>query len=206
MTKVEGSVKVTWTKSPTNPLKKNEPAFKAEVSRKASLANKRLKRLEKNGLTNLPAYKNWLDYKGGVKFSVKGKSHNELVAEMARLDHFINAKTSTVRGANALLKNIANTNNIKYNRIGELNAKLSSFFTLYSQINQQLQNSLQIANAIGSDQVMKTISNYVKDQSIDLENAGNAFGDMEESILKLLANDYAEQATDELFDNFSELF
>lgn len=206
MSKVNGSVKVTWTKSPTNPLKKNEPAFKAEVLRKASLANKRLKRLEKNGLTNLPAYKNWLDYKGGVKFSVKGKSHNELVAEMARLDHFINAKTSTVRGANALLKNIANTNNIKYNRIGELNAKLSSFFTLYSQINQQLQNSLQIANAIGSDQVMKTISNYVKDQSIDLENAGDAFGDMEESILKLLANDYAEQATDELFDSFSELF
>ena len=33
--------------------------LKKEVSRMASMANKRLKRLEKNELTDLPAYKSW---------------------------------------------------------------------------------------------------------------------------------------------------
>ena len=45
--------------------------LKKEVSRKASMANKRLVRLENNKLTDLPAYKQWKNYNGGVKFSIK---------------------------------------------------------------------------------------------------------------------------------------
>lgn len=176
--------------------------FKQEISRKASMANKRLQRLEKNDLTNLPAYRNWLDYRGGVKFSVKGKSHNELVAEMARLDHFINAKTSTVRGANATLKQIADTTNLSYKRVGELNSKLSGFFELYNKTQDYLESSMQIANSIGSDTVMDTISNYVNDNEVDLEDAGGDYEDMIESITELLGNKYMEQAQDEIFDSF----
>lgn len=186
--------------------KERERRFRQEVSRKASMANKRLKRLEKNGLTDLPAYRNWYDYKGGVKFSVKGKSHNELVAEMARLDHFINAKTSTVRGANSTLKEIANTVNISYKRIGELNTKLKGFFELYSKTEQYLHNSLQIANSIGSDTVMNTISKYVKDNQIGLDEAGNDYEDMIQDISNLLSMQYMEQAQNEVFDSFENLF
>lgn len=186
--------------------KERERRFKQEVSRKASMANKRLKRLEKNGLTDMPAYRNWYDYKSGVKFSVKGKSHNELVAEMARLDHFINAKTSTVRGANSTLKEIANNTNISYKRIGELNTKLKGFFDLYSKTEQYLQNSLQIANSIGSDTVMDTISNYVKDNQIGLDEAGNDYEDMISDISDLLSTQYMAQAQDEVFDSFENLF
>lgn len=186
--------------------KEREKRFRQEVSRKASMANKRLKRLEKNGLTDMPAYRNWYDYKGGVKFSVKGKSHNELVAEMARLDHFINAKTSTVRGANSTLKEIAKNTNISYKRIGELNTKLKGFFELYSKTEQYLHNSLQIANSIGSDTVMNTISNYVKDNQIGLDEAVNDYEDMIQDISNLLSTQYMAQVQDEVFDSFENLF
>ena len=198
------NVKVTRHKDPL--LKERERKYKAEVSRKASLANKRLKRLEKNNLTNLPAYRNWLDYKGGVKFSVKGKSHNELVAEMARLDRFINAKTSTVRGANATLKQIASSTNISYKRVGELNAKLSNFFDLYSKVEQYLQNSLQIANAVGSDTVMQVVSDYVRDQEQTIKAGMNDYKDMVEDISKVLSTKYLEQVEDEFADDFTDLF
>lgn len=202
--KVITNVKVTVHKDPL--LKERERKYKAEVSRKASMANKRLKRLEKNNLTNLPAYKNWLDYKGGVKFSVKGKSHNELVAEMARLDHFINAKTSTVRGANATLKQIASNTNMTYKRIGELNAKLSKFFDLYSKVDQYLHNSLQIANAVGSDTVMQVVSDYVRDQENTMKSGMNDYNDMVESILKVVTTKYLEQAENDFADDFTDLF
>lgn len=181
-------------------------AYKREVSRKASMANKRLKRLEKNNLTNLPAYKNWLDYKGGVKFSVKGKSHNELVAEMARLDRFINAKTSTVRGANKTLKQIASSNNISYKKVGELNAKLSNFFSLYNKVNEYLDNSMALANAVGSDSIMEIVQNYVKDQKVNLDGGLQDVDSMIEDITKAVSLEYGKQATDDLLDNFDTLF
>jgi hypothetical protein len=187
-------------------LKQKEREYKKEVSRKASLANKRLKRLEKNNLTNLPAYQNFLNYKGGVKFSVKGKSHNELVAEMARLDHFINAKTSTVRGANATLRQIASNTNVSFKRVGELNAKLSKFFNLYSQVEQYLQSSLQIANAVGSDTVMKVVSDYVRDQEQTIKSGMGDYKDMVESIAKVLATKYVEDVENDFADDFTDLF
>lgn len=183
----------------------NEKKLKAEISRKAALANKRLARLEKNGLKNLSAYRNWLDYKGGVKFSVKGKTHNELVAELARVDSFINSKTSTVRGANKVLKEIANTNNISYKRIGELNTKLSNFFELYSKAKQYLENTADVANAIGSNFIMETISNYVKKEDIDLETGMTEYDGVIESITDLLTEQYEDQVDNEIFDSFADL-
>ena len=47
-----------------------------KISRLVSLANKRLKRLENAGLDDSPAYQKWVEA-GAVKFSVKGKDHNE---------------------------------------------------------------------------------------------------------------------------------
>lgn len=202
---VKTNIKITAKRDDTD-SKQREKALRREVSRKASLANKRLKRLEKNGLTDAPAYRNWYDYKGGVKFSVKGKDHNELVAEMARLDRFINAKTSTVRGVNSMLKQIASNANISYHYIGELNAKLSGFFQLYSQIQQYLENSLQIANSIGSDVVMDTISNYVQENHISLEGGVEVYNDMVEDIADLLREQYMDQAEDAVFDTFENLF
>ena len=94
--------------------------LKAEVSRKASMANKRLVRLEKNNLTSSPAYQKWVDYKGGIKFSVRNKDYNQLQQELARVNQFIESKTSTVRGLNKVLKEMAKNTGIKYGSIKEL--------------------------------------------------------------------------------------
>lgn len=199
----DGSITATITLNDNHI--QNEKKLKAEIRRKAALANKRLSRLEKNGLKNLPAYRNWLDYKGGVKFSVKGKTHNQLVAELARVDSFINSKTSTVRGANKVLKEIANTNHISYKRIGELNTKLSNFFELYSKAKQYLENTADVANAIGSNFIMETISNYVKKEDIDLETGMTEYDGVIESVTDLLTEQYDEQVDNDIFDSFEDL-
>jgi hypothetical protein len=153
--------------------------LKAEVARKASIANKRLARLEKNNLTNLPAYQMWLDYKGGVKFSVKGKDYNELQKELARVNAFLNAKTSLVREANKYLKEIAAMTGIKYKSVKELPALTKNFFVLASKIEQYLRNVEGSASAIGYQKIWEVINKYVKEENAELLKG---VADMESAI------------------------
>ena len=69
----------------------NEKEFRNAVTKIVSVANKRIKRLEKSNLKDSPAYQKWLD-EGGVKFSVKGKTHNQLQREVARLKKFMESE------------------------------------------------------------------------------------------------------------------
>lgn len=154
-------------------------ALKAEVSRKASMANKRLARLERNNLTHLPAYQMWLDYKGGVKFSVKGKDYNELQMELARVNAFLNAKTSLVRQANKYLKEIAAMTGIKYKSVKELPALTKNFFELASKIEQYLRNAEGSASAIGYQKIWEVINKYVKEENSELLKG---VSDMESAI------------------------
>ena len=142
--------------------------LKAEVSRKASMANKRLVRLESNNLTHLPAYQQWVGYKGGVKFSVRGKDYNELQKELARVNNFLNAKTSLVRQANAYLKEIATMTGISYNKVSELPSLTKGFFELASKIEQYLRNVEGSASAIGYQKIWEVINKYVKEENNEL--------------------------------------
>ena len=63
------------------------------VSRLVSVANKRVRRLIKN---NIPI--TLKSYVSGGKFSVRGKSGNELLKEYDRVMDFLSRKTSTVKG------------------------------------------------------------------------------------------------------------
>lgn len=56
--------------------------LKAEANRLASMANKRIRRLEANGLQDAPAYQAYIA-QGGQPFSTRGKNYNELQAELA---------------------------------------------------------------------------------------------------------------------------
>lgn len=71
-----------------------------EVSIVASAANKRIRRLEKEGFTgdiSTPALSYTMRH--GGTFSVKGKNETELLNELKRAKGFLGAQTSTVRGA-----------------------------------------------------------------------------------------------------------
>ena len=153
--------------------------LKAEVSRKASMANKRLVRLERNNLTHLPAYQRWVDYRRGVKFSVKGKDYNDLQKELARVNNFINAKTSLVRQANAYLKEIATMTGITYSKVSELPTLTRGFFELASKIEQYLRNVEGSASAIGYQKIWEVINKYVKDENSELLTG---VADMESAI------------------------
>lgn len=174
--------------------------YATEVSKKASMANKRLRRLENKNLTDNPAYKQWLNYKGGVNFSVKGKDYNELQKEMARINQFINAKTSTIRGTNKVLKGIAENTGIQYNSVKELQQASKNFFELTSKIDQYLKNTQKSAHAIGYRKIWEVVNQYVKENNIVLAETEQPMESMISDITKLL--DY--EAIEKGYEGYSD--
>lgn len=177
--------------------------LKAEVSRKASMANKRLVRLENNNLTDTPAYKKWVDYKGGVKFSVKGKDYNQLQQELARLNNFIDSTTSTVRGANKVLKEIADNTGIKYGSVKELQAKSKQFFELTSKIEQYLRQTENSATAIGYRKIWEAINQYVQDEKIALGDANLDIDGLTQKIAEMTTYEQVEKGLEGYSSNGS---
>lgn len=151
--------------------KKKIKEFRTEASRLASMANKRIKRLENAGLTDSPAYKKYIE-SGGAKFSVRGKDHNELQKEVARMNQFLNSKTSTIRGVNNVLKEMADNTGMKYKNLTELKQKAGKFFELASKVEQYLRTVDDMASAIGYQKIWTAVNNYTDELrgEIDLSN------------------------------------
>lgn len=144
--------------------------LRAEVSRMASMANKRLNRLENNNLTMLPAYQAWWQ-NGSVRFSVKGKDYNQLQAEFWRLKNFLDDRTSTVREANAFLREMAENTGIKYNGLEDLKSKSTRFFELAEKIREYNQAIGQAAQALDYQKIWQQINTAVQQDAIDLSEA-----------------------------------
>lgn len=155
--------------------------LRKEVSRMASMANKRIDRLERNNLTMLPAYQAW-ESNGSVRFSVKGKSYEETQAEYWRLKKFLDDRTSTVKQANDFLKEMAENTGIQYHGLDDLKAKSAKFFELADLIKQYNQSINQSAQALDYQKIWKDINTYVLDTDADLEDAMNS----EEQLEKFL--------------------
>ena len=152
---------------------------RAEISRKVSLANKRLKRLEEKGYTDNPAY-----VKSGGYFSIKGKNYNQTQKELARLDKFINATTSTIRGTHTYLKEMATNTGIKYKNLQDLRVIAPKFFELASKTEQYLRTVEDMASAIDYNQIWEQVNVYVTENRIDLTNAK---GDIDQMIKHVVA-------------------
>lgn len=152
-------------------------AYRREASRLASLANKRVARLENNKLTDSPAYKAYIET--GGKFGVKGKSHNELQTEVARLRKFIESTTSTVKGVTNTLKEMASNTGIRYDNLTDLKSKAAKFFELSSKVEQYLRTVDDMASAIGYQKIWETINQYTKSGEIDLTGTD---GDIDQMV------------------------
>ena len=166
-----------------------------KISRLVSLANKRLKRLENAGLNDSPAYQKWVEA-GAEKFSVKGKDHNELQRELSRLKNFIESETSTVRGVNNVLKQMAQNTGIEYSNMQELKDNAKTFFELSSKVEQYLRTVDDIASAIGYQKIWESINQYVKDERITLTDAKMNIDQMTKAVtdmLKASNNRYIDQ-------------
>lgn len=175
-------------------VKKAQAEFRKEVSRLASLANKRIQRLEAAKLTDSPAYQKWVE-NGAVKFGVKGKTYNQLQSEMARLNRFINAQTSTVRGINSNLKEMAANTGIKYGTLKELRSKATSFFELASKVEQYLRTVNDMASAIGYHKIWEVINEYVEREKIDLSGAENNIDELSKMVSELIVQQQNHNAT-----------
>lgn len=151
--------------------------LKAEVSRLASMANKRLVRLENHGFEDSPAYQQFVA-SGGEKFSVRGKDYNELQKELARVRQFVNAKTSTIRGAQSVLKAIASNTGMDL-KGRELWAQASNFFRIASMVEQYIRNTENTASAIGYQKIWTAVNQYTQQNEIDL---AQMHGDMEQLV------------------------
>lgn len=175
-------------------VKQAQAEFRKEVSRLASLANKRLQRLESAELTDSPAYKKWVE-NGSVKFGVKGKTYNQVQSEMARLNMFINAQTSTIRGINSNLKEMAANTGIKYGTLKELRSKAANFFELSSKVEQYLRTVNDMASAIGYNKIWEVINEYVEREKIDLSEAENNIDELSKMVSELIVQQQNHNAT-----------
>ena len=144
--------------------------LRAEVSRMASMANKRLNRLENNNLTMLPAYQSW-EQNGSIRFSVKGKDYNQLQAEFWRLKNFLDDRTSTVREANAFLREMAENTGIQYHGLDDLKNKSARFFELAEKIREYNQAIGQAAQALDYQKIWQQINTAVQQDALDLSEA-----------------------------------
>lgn len=154
--------------------------YRKEASRLASMANKRVARLEANDLKDAPAYRGYIE--SGGKFSVKGKTYNELQVEVARMRTFINANTSTIKGVNKYLKDIADNTKLKYTNMKDLRAKAPKFFELSEKVKQYLNNLDDIASNLGYQKIWEAVNVYVANAKVDLAGAELDIDQLTESI------------------------
>ena len=190
------------SKSKNNIFTEKERKYRQEASRKVSMANKRLARMEQQNITMSPAYKKWLD-EGGQKFGIKGKNAQEVKVEVARLNKFLNQTTSTVRGTKKYLTNIASQVGIKqWGSFQSLNVQLSNFFEVSERVREYLKNSKEVSVSIGYKKIWEEVNEYA-------ELVGKEFSSLNEDIVGI-ANTILEanafSKLDDLTDDFLKSF
>lgn len=124
-------------------------------------ANKRLKRLE--GLKTLSPALNSVMESGG-KFSIRGKSRNEVLKEASRAIAFINMKTSTVSGTKQFEKGFAAKLSNKAKDITNDQRKV-----LFDSFRKLQQVSPVGLNIYGSDRLIRMLADEVTDTKYSFE-------------------------------------
>lgn len=147
--------------------------LKRKVVREAKKANARLKRLEKKGYTNTPAYLAWKK-SGAKKFSASHKkTYNDMQSEYWRTQRFLDDKTSTVRGTNSFLKEIADNTGIKYKKMDDLHKYSSDFFDIADEIKKYYKKEGKDSSALDYQKIWRQITTYVKMNKIDIKATDN---------------------------------
>lgn len=128
-----------------------------------SAANKRIKRLREKGVAEYsPAVIRSLGDR--VKFSIKGKTRNEILKEFKAIRRFLQAKTSSLSGFKAYKKRIES-------KVGEplTNERMKEMFKIFRKYREanigifHRINKLANQKNYGSDQAEKFISEMLKD-------------------------------------------
>lgn len=168
----------------------NRAELAKKTSQLASVANKRMTRMEKSGIES-PAYKSAQKYLGKEdapkRFSVRGKGINELRAEFIRLKQFLESKTSTLKGHKEVRKEF-------YKRLGVPEGEEmseddeSEFWDAYNELEPYISQLIRYENKQGFF------------YSVWSENKGKSYDELKNLIKEEL--DKMETPTDEISDLF----
>lgn len=194
------TVNVKATKS--GDLARKEKQLRREASRLVSLANKRLKRIEQQGLIESPAYKKYVE-DGKQKFGIRGKNNEEVKQEVARINDFIKKQTSTVTGTKKYLDNVAKSVGItKFENYKQLQGQLNTFFRGVDKVREYLQNSKEVSVAIGYSKIFEVVASYVEEVGLELDSIDDLVVEMAEKVVEGAGYGKA----DEMLDSFMESF
>jgi hypothetical protein len=158
-------------------------------------AKKNIRDLQRHNLGDTPAIQK-LEENGKIKFSVKGKTYNELQSDYFRLKRFAESETSTVKGATNVLENIARNTNIQYDDLNDLISKSRVFFDIASKVEQILEAQSQLAFTMGYQTIWTAVNNMVERKKINLRDIHN----IEESakiVYDSLINEYLQEEMEE---------
>ena len=188
-------------------IEHEQKALRAQVSQLASMANKRLDRLEKNELTSSPAYQKW-EQNGSHRFSVSGKSYSEVQSEYWRLKDFLEMRTSSVTGTKEVLQEIATNigwGKIDFNDIVSTQEQLSNFFTIADTVSQYLESVDESAAALDYQEIWNTINAAYQQGKIDFNSAELDAEQMQGIVSGMLVLE-GTQDTLEVFDGMIDAF
>lgn len=188
-------------------IEHEQKALRAQVSELASIANKRLDRLEKNELTSSPAYQKW-EQNGSHRFSVGGKSYSEVQSEYWRVKDFLEMRTSSVTGTKAVLQEIATNigwGEIDFDNIASTQEQLSNFFQIADTVSQYLESVDESAAALDYQEIWDTINAAYQEGKIDFDNAELDAEQMQEIVSQMLVLEGTQdmlEAFDDMIDEF----
>lgn len=183
-------------------MKKKEKELRQEARRLVSLANKRLKRIEQQGLTESPAYKKFVE-DGKQKFGIRGKNTEEVKQEIARMNDYLKKQTSTVKGTKQYLNNVANSVGITdFGNYKDLQKQLNTFFRGVDKVRDYLRNSKEVSVAIGYSKIHEVVSDYVEEVGDNLDSIDDLVEEMAGKVIE--GAGYGK--VDDILNNFMDEF
>lgn len=146
--------------------------LQAQVNQMANEANRRLDDLIANEMDS-PAFSQWVK-NGEVRFGVQGKTYQEVQAEYWRTKNFLDAKTSTVKGAQDVLDQISRNTGFTGNSGQLTQDEAREFFKLADKISEYYEMTGESAKALDYQLIWEQINTAIqkKDFVIDGTNAG----------------------------------
>lgn len=135
--------------------KLSQKDLKKAVSVLASAGNKRLRRLEKSGVTS-SAYRH-ITHSGG-DFSIKGKNLNQLRSEFIRAKNFLQSKGGSVTGARKIQRETISS--LEKVGVTLTEKQYNDFWEAYEKIKEL---SPEVANRRFKYGVLQNIADYMND-------------------------------------------
>lgn len=159
--------------------------MRREISRKAQMANKRIRRLEEKGVMT-PALSSFYRTRGkGNYFSIRGKSNNQAMQELAEVERYLEMATSSLTGARKILNDTAKKFNIELVASDWVKnqKRVNEIFRIVDKVDEYLKTSDQKTVAFASTQLIDGVANYIQDFE---ETVGDIEKDTEEIVVNIV--------------------